>query len=377
MPPILRRFSGYLKNWKARRPHQIATNGVGFETGTFGDADQGFGKIRRLPPVARRTLDGRGKSVPRRTILHAGARLSTHAIRRDRGQLRWKFGSTQPLVVDIWSAEDPPRFRRYDLGFEVDPRVVAYSMRTPWVVFRPLAADLVNQEPDNFRLVAESKVVNGTHLVRIAKTNPQNKTVEDYWVDPTRDDLVVLWECAPPREAACSMSIESERAPEIGWIPSRWTVQLGRGESPWMVAVNTVTAFATNAEYPPDASACHFPKAPSFSTNGSRSNTPSGRTAPERTCRNSARPHLKKSMQPWATCRFRYRVAVLGRRDGLRCSANEIRVRVDQKAFRESGIDLATEVAAQRRAYRCDKCCSCFSSNLTSRSDLRSRTANW
>ncbi|HEV8002357.1 MAG TPA: hypothetical protein VGP63_20875 [Planctomycetaceae bacterium] len=259
----------------------------------------------------------------------------------------WNFGSRPPLVVDIWSAEDPPKSRGYDLGFEVDPRVVAYSMRAPWVALRPLVADLVNHEPDTFRLVAENKVVNNTHLVRITKTNPQTKTVEDYWVDPTRDDLIVLWDCAPPREAACSMSIESERDPDIGWIPSRWTATLGRGESPWMVAVNTVTAFATRAEYPPDALRLSFPEGAVIFDKRIKEQYTVGK--------NGSRTHVSKfnsaaSLKIYAVLEqpvdFNIEPQPLVDVMAFVAARYEIRVRVDRKAFRESGIDLATEVAA-------------------------------
>jgi hypothetical protein len=164
----------------------------------------------------------------------------------------WQFKSTQPRIANIWSADDPARFHGFDLGFEVAD-LATYSLRPAWIIFRPLVTDAPEPKPAAFRVIAEDE--GHAHLVKLTKTNLQTRSVEEYWVDPARSDVPVLWQCP-----AFSIAIDYEQGPDHEWTPSRWTVKIVGGKTVWATAVNTVTGFATNEKYPADALHLTFPE---------------------------------------------------------------------------------------------------------------------
>jgi hypothetical protein len=166
----------------------------------------------------------------------------------------WQFKSTQPRIADIWSADDPAKFHRFDLGFEVAD-LATYSLRPAWFIFRPLVTDAPEPKPAAFRIVDEDEVIGKTHLVKLIRTNLQTRLVEEYWVDPARSDVPVLWQCP-----ACSIAIDYEPGRDHEWIPYRWTVKIVGGKAVWATAVNTVTSFATDEKYPADAFHFTFPE---------------------------------------------------------------------------------------------------------------------
>jgi hypothetical protein len=249
--PTLERI---LKNWQARQDrtkslHMAWDTKVSRE-GWVREAaarDAGFRMLHN-----ELWMDGENRSRVEQSFTR-GAGYQLTRFGKTEASYAWQFGSNQPLLADIWSAADPPRTRGRELNFEVDPRIATYSMRAPWILLRPLVTDSLDQRADGFHLVAENETVDNRHVVRLARTDSQTKTVEDFWVDPARGDVVVQWKCQPPRQAACTISLDFQLHSDSGWIPSRWTAKLGRGESPWMIAESTMTAFATDAVYPPDA----------------------------------------------------------------------------------------------------------------------------
>jgi hypothetical protein len=203
-------------------------------------------------------MDGDARSRVEQSFTHGGGYQLTR-FGKTLAACTWQFGSTQPRIADIWSADDPARFHRFDLGWEVAD-LATYSLRPAWIIFRPLVTDAPEPKPAAFRVIAEDEIVGKTHLVKLTKTNLRTRSVEEYWVDPARGDVPVLWQRQPPRGPTYSIAIEYQQGPDHEWTPFRWTVKVVSGQTVWGTAVNTVTGSATNEKYPADAFHLAFPE---------------------------------------------------------------------------------------------------------------------
>jgi hypothetical protein len=338
--PTLQRI---LKNWKARQDRTKSlhmtwdTKMAPFNAGK----DAGFRVLHN-----ELWMDGENRSRVEQSLTR-GPGYQLTRFGKTEASYAWQIGSTQPFLADIWSADDPPRTRGCELNGEVDPRLALASLRPPYIALRPLVSDSLNQRADNFRLVAENETVDKRRVVRLARTDPQNKTVEDFWVDAARGDVVVRWDCQAPKKAECSASIESQQESDGEWIPCRWTAKLGPAKNPWGIAENTMTAFATNAVYPPDARRVALPEGTVVFDRRIKEQYTIGK--------DDSRTHVSKFDSPKSLkiyevleqpVDFRMDPQPLSDALAFFAARYQIQVHIDKQAFRDAGIDPKAEVSA-------------------------------
>jgi hypothetical protein len=332
-----------LKNWQARQNRTKSLH-VAWDTKmepTHTAKDAGFRVLHN-----ELWMDGENRSRVEQSLTR-GPGYQLTRFGKTEGSYAWQFGSTQPLLGDIWMAGDPPRTRGYELNWEVRPWTAVASLRALHIALRPLVSDALNQRADDFRLVAEHETVDKRPVVRLSRTDSGSKTVEDFWVDPARGDIVVQWECQVPKQPVCSATIESERGADGDWILRRWTTKLGVIKKPWETAESTVTAFATNAVYPPDALRVTFPAGTVvfdrrtkeqyvIASDGSRTNVSNFGSPKSLKIYEVLEMPVDFNIEPQS---FQDVVAFIAAR-------YQINVIIDKLAFQRQGIDPTTEVSS-------------------------------
>jgi hypothetical protein len=261
----------------------------------------------------------------------------------------WQFGSTQPFVGTIWSADDPPGTARFEqlAVLEVNRQVGPLSMRVPSVFFRPFASDLLEQDHRNFRLASEEETVDGRRLVRLAVRNPPKNAAEEFWVDPARGDIIVKWQWQVGRDVVCSVSVDPTHDEHNGWLPLRWTEKVVSGRALLGTAVNTMTGFATSEEYPRDAFHVTFPEGTIVFDRRTKEQYTIGK--------DELRTHVLQCNSPESLKVFEalespvtFGMGPEPLKDALDFIAAryQIAVHANPKAFGRAGIDLRTEVRA-------------------------------
>ncbi len=338
--PTLERI---LKNWQARQDRTKSLH-MAWDTKAEPnntDKDAGFRMLHH-----ELWMDGENRSRLQQALTRgAGSQLTRFG--KTEASYAWQFGSAQPFLADIWMAGDPPKTQGYELNWEVDPRMAVASVRPLYIALRPLVSQARNQRADDFRLVSENEVVDQRPLVRLSRTDPESKLVEDFWVDPARGDTVAQWTWDAPKQPLCSATIEWEHGADGEWGLRRWTTRLGPLKKPWETAESTVTAFAINAIYPPDALRVTFPvgtivfdrrtkeeyviAADGSRTNVSKFGSPKG---------------LKLYDVLEMPVDFRIEPQSLPDALAFFAARYQINVVVDKVAFQRQGIDLTTEVSA-------------------------------
>jgi hypothetical protein len=170
--------------------------------------------------------------------------------------LKWRIGSSQPLIGIIWSANDWPREIGYELASEVNQLLASTSMRPIWNTFRP--ADFL-KPPGDFRPV-ESTKVDGVRCLKFEwRTTGMSHR---FSVDPARDSLVLSWDSwyGEANGSLFRNSIEYQEYPNNVWVPARWTSAIGDAHDPHFVGVSTLTACTLNQRFPPETFATTFPE---------------------------------------------------------------------------------------------------------------------
>jgi hypothetical protein len=117
------------------------------------------------------------------------------------------------------------------------------------LAYRPLSHNSAH-----FRVLNQNGIVGKTHCVKLQYRS--GSSVENIWVDPAREDLVVAWEDGSGRNPATFLTIEYDRHATDGWIPARWTNVWNR---PRETTSSTVTKFALNESIPQDTFTVKFP----------------------------------------------------------------------------------------------------------------------
>jgi hypothetical protein len=103
-------------------------------------------------------------------------------------------------------------------------------------------------------VLSQNAVIGKTHYVKLQyRSGP---SVENLWVDPAREDLVVAWEGDSGRNAATFLTIEYDRHATDGWIPARWTYLSNSARKP---TSGIVTKFALNESIPQETFTVKFP----------------------------------------------------------------------------------------------------------------------
>jgi hypothetical protein len=122
--------------------------------------------------------------------------------------------------------------------------------RFPFLLaYRPLARGF-----SHFRVLSQNAIVGKTHCVKLQYRFAG--WVENFWVDPAREDLVVAWEDASGRNAATFVTLEYDRNGKYGWVPASWTY----GSNPAGGTTSCrVSKFALNERIPQDIFTVKFP----------------------------------------------------------------------------------------------------------------------
>ena len=186
--------------------------------------------------------------------------------------LAWRSQSGERPLAKIWSGAGRLDFEPFQLGIDFDLQDLGLRdarprLRTPWMIFRPFGP--ASWRPEEFRLITQNAVVDNAHYVKIARMGADKNLHETYFVDPTRDDLIVFGgefrpEVAfgnePPiyKTTMFRLAIEYQRDRDWGFVPMRWKVN-----SPpnvvWQASVNTVTGLTLNETLPPETFGMNFP----------------------------------------------------------------------------------------------------------------------
>jgi BlaR1 peptidase M56 len=129
----------------------------------------------------------------------------------------------------------------------------AWTPRSLLLAFRPLDAIVLNYSWKAFRLVSDDAVIDGLHCAEIQITNDRGNLLENFWVDPARDDIVVAYEfqrtASRPdnRHNSRRTSIRYGHDRDNGWVLAGWT-----SNDVWELSENTVVKYAINERFPED-----------------------------------------------------------------------------------------------------------------------------
>jgi len=108
--------------------------------------------------------------------------------------------------------------------------------------------------PENCKVVGENAIVGAVHCIKLE--HHLDYILETCWVDPNRDDVVVLWERQQRNMPARSVSIEYQHDHDQGWVPSRWSWQasglVGGGARTPASFEATVTSYKINEKFRDD-----------------------------------------------------------------------------------------------------------------------------
>jgi hypothetical protein len=107
--------------------------------------------------------------------------------------------------------------------------------------------------PEQFRLIAENAIAEGVHCVKLQRSDARTGQEETFWVDPNRDDVIVLWEGSAGWPTSVSLQYKMDK--EYGWIPTRWRSEVLGGHE----LVANVERFAINERVPADNYRLRFP----------------------------------------------------------------------------------------------------------------------
>jgi hypothetical protein len=337
--PTLQRV---LKNWQRRQDRTKSLHlawDMRMEPNNV-DKDAGFRMLHH-----ELWMDGENRSRVEQSLTR-GPCLQLTRFGKTEGSYAWQFGSTQLFLADIWMAGDPPKTQGTEFNWQVDPRMAVAALRPLYISLRPLVSDWRNQRADDFRVVAKQEIVDRRPLVRLSRSDAAIKSAEDFWIDPDRDDIVVRWEYRVPKMHVISASIEYERGAEGEWVLRRWTTKLGPPNKPWETAESTMTAFTTNAVYPPDALRVTFPPGTLVFDRRSKEQYVIGG--------DGSRTHVSKFGSPEGLKIYQvletpvdFTVEPQALTDALSFFAAryQIRVVIDKLAFQRQGLDPTSEVS--------------------------------
>ncbi|HET6326368.1 MAG TPA: hypothetical protein VFG04_16965 [Planctomycetaceae bacterium] len=121
------------------------------------------------------------------------------------------------------------------------------------LTYHPQDAFLWSQGPPQFRVLNEKAFIDGLHCVELQHAIKDYDWVENCWVDPARDDVVVAYEWLSGEDEASrqnnrqTISIQYQLDRVHGWVPAHWTIKRPREFS-----VSTVTKFMINEKLPQD-----------------------------------------------------------------------------------------------------------------------------
>jgi len=137
-----------------------------------------------------------------------------------------------------------------------EKRLDGISVRPLILALRPVSGGGIGQKSLELRLRSRNAIIGNAHCVKLQRVQPL--FVENFWIDPARDDLIVGWERTGRQSPSAFASIEYRHDRKDGWVPSRW----GRADD--FVAgnpssENTLIGFTMNETFPPNTFTLTFP----------------------------------------------------------------------------------------------------------------------
>jgi beta-lactamase regulating signal transducer with metallopeptidase domain len=126
-----------------------------------------------------------------------------------------------------------------------------WTLQALALTYRPQDVLLTGRQPQQFRVLNADTVVDGLHCVELQHGTERDGWVEQCWVDPARDDVVVAYKVlvGPDEEFRANNSraiaIQYQLDRVHGWVPARWTLRL-----PQEFSVSTVTKLTINEKFP-------------------------------------------------------------------------------------------------------------------------------
>jgi hypothetical protein len=121
---------------------------------------------------------------------------------------------------------------------------------------RPLSHNGINPAADDLRVITDKAVIGNRHCVKIRPVG--RFFVENFWVDPARDDVVVAWERLVRESILAFVVIDYQHDAAHGWIPVHWT-QTEYSDSGNPSSENQMTRFTIDETFPGDTFTLKFP----------------------------------------------------------------------------------------------------------------------
>jgi hypothetical protein len=149
------------------------------------------------------------------------------------------------------------------LGRQAEGRILNGEDLSPWqrgerfpvlLTYRPLI-----WRP-RLRVVSQNAIIGKSHCVKLERR--EDSSVETFWVDTARGDLVVAWEKTSSRPYDRFLTIDYDHDSKYGWVPARWTCTYQAPPTyhpEGMTSSSTVTRFTINERIPADMLTLKFP----------------------------------------------------------------------------------------------------------------------
>jgi beta-lactamase regulating signal transducer with metallopeptidase domain len=121
--------------------------------------------------------------------------------------------------------------------------------------------------PGSCQVVEEDAIVDKIHRLKIRmesrwprlrqqRRDERADNADTFWVDPSRDYVIVLWErnwlASQPGTSVIAVKIDYRRDDKLGWLPSHWETRLKKGLRGTDLAIHSVTQAAINEPLPPE-----------------------------------------------------------------------------------------------------------------------------
>ncbi len=92
------------------------------------------------------------------------------------------------------------------------------------LIYRPFSGKTNSWRLEQFHVITENGILENVHCVKIQSSPDGGKTLQNFWVDPSRGDLVVaLEELNSQRQPTADLSIRYRHDNKHGWVPATWT----------------------------------------------------------------------------------------------------------------------------------------------------------
>jgi hypothetical protein len=126
---------------------------------------------------------------------------------------------------------------------------------------RPFSRGAISPSPAHWRVLSENAIIDNQHFVKLQET--KTSFIKNFWVDPTRDDIIVGFEVLTHGERQPFLTIGYRHDRDYGWVPIRWTLTPNRAGANRAGAnrsmEESIASFTINDAYPKEAFTPAFP----------------------------------------------------------------------------------------------------------------------